>query len=134
MWKFGKSSLERLATCEPDLQKLAHKALEYSPYDFGILCGIRSPEAQKERLREGKSQTLKSRHLANERGLSEALDFGVYVGGEYINGDTSDEIGIYRKVNQAFFRAAIELGIQIEAGALWRSFVDAGHIQLLEQS
>jgi len=133
MWKFGQGSLDKLATVEPALQKVAHKALEYSPYDFGILCGIRTPQEQKERLASGASQTLKSRHLANSRGLSEALDFGVYIQGKYINGDTAEEVGYYRIVNQAFWGAAIELGIQIEAGALWRTFVDAGHIQLLDK-
>lgn len=130
-WEFGAASLQKLATVEPALQKVAIKALEYSPVDFGILCGVRTPEEQAERVAAGASQTQKSRHLKNENGFSEALDFGVYIYGKYVNGDSPEEIGYYRQVNQAFIRAAIELGVQIECGALWRTFVDAGHVQLL---
>lgn len=129
-WQFGQSSLDKLETVEEDLQKVCFLALQYSPVDFGILCGIRTPAEQATRVAEGASQTQNSRHLANKNGLSEAIDFGVYVDGKYVNGDTPGEIGYYRQVNQAFIRAAIELGVQIECGALWRTFVDAGHVQL----
>ena len=132
MNKFGKSSEIKLATVEPVLVRVCRRALEISPYDFGILCGVRDIKEQEKRLAEGNSTTLKSRHLANKNSLSEAIDFGVYVDGKYINGDPQEEIGYYRKVNQAFFTAAIELGVKIEAGDLWRTFVDAGHIQLSE--
>ena len=130
VWLFGKSSLERLDTVEDSLQSVCHLALQYSPVDFAILCGIRTPEEQEKRLAEGATQTKNSRHFANLNGKSEAIDFGVYINGSYVNGDTADEIGYYRLVNQAFVRAAIELGIQIECGCLWRTFVDAGHVQL----
>jgi len=36
----------------------------------------------------------------------------------------------FRKAIQAVFTAAIELGVQVEAGALWRDFLDSPHIQL----
>jgi hypothetical protein len=124
-FKFSKNSLERLETCEEDLQRLAHKALEYTPYDFGIAEGVRTKERQMELYKSGDTTTMSSRHFANARGKSEALDIAVYVNGKY-----SKDIGHYRKVAQAFFRAAIELGIQIEWGGLWRTFVDGPHYQL----
>ena len=36
----------------------------------------------------------------------------------------------FRKLIQSVFTAAIELGVQLEAGALWRDFLDSPHIQL----
>ncbi len=118
--KFSKRSLERLSEVHPDLQKVVHKALELSPYDFGITEGKRTIERQKELYDSGKSQTMNSRHLDGD-----AIDIAVY-----IESGLTWEIGYYRKVAQAFFAAAIELGIQIEWGGLWRTFVDGPHFQL----
>jgi peptidoglycan L-alanyl-D-glutamate endopeptidase CwlK len=125
MYSLGQTSLERLSTCEDDLIKVAKLAIQLSPHDFGISQGIRTPEEQKELYKRGLSKTLLSRHLANAAGKSEALDFTVYVGGK-----PTWEVGYYRDVAQAFFTAAITLGVQIEAGVLWKDFVDGPHIQL----
>lgn len=124
-WSFGQTSRKYLYTCEPKLQEVARRALELSPYDFGITCGVRTMAEQKAAVAAGASTTLHSRHLANENGLSEALDFAVYVGGKL-----TWEERYYRKVVQAFFSAAIELGVQIESGILWETFIDGPHIQL----
>lgn len=126
--RFSQRSLSRLSTCDERLERVACLALKYSPYDFGITEGVRTIERQKELVSQGKSKTMNSRHLPNDNGDSEALDFAVYV-----NGSITWDIGYYRKVAQAFFRAAIELGIQIEWGGLWRTFVDGPHIQLLKE-
>lgn len=124
-YSFGETSRKHLYTCEPRLQRVATRALQLSPYDFGITCGVRTPEQQREAVKAGASTTLLSRHLANENGLSEALDFAVYVGGKL-----TWEEKYYRKVVQAFFTAAIEQGTQIESGILWENFIDGPHIQL----
>ncbi len=126
MFKFGKSSERRLDELEPELVAVARRALQLSPFDFGVACGLRSLEDQKIALKQGRTTTLKSRHLANENGLSEALDIAVYIKGKYEANDT----GVYRKVCQAFVTAAIELGVHIELGCLWHTFIDSPHIQL----
>lgn len=124
-YQFSKSSLERLATCSHELQSVMKLALERSPYDFGVTEGIRSESRQVQLVKEGKSTTMNSRHLANEFGLSEACDIVIY-----INGNVSWNIKHYRKVAQAVFYAAIELDVQIEWGGLWESFIDGPHFQL----
>ena len=135
-YKYGKRSLELLLPVEPDLAEVCYLALTLSPYDFGIICGARTKEEQAERLTEGVTQTLRSKHFIQADGHAHAIDFGVYVDGQYINGDTAAEIGYYRKVVQAFFTAALIISankgrpVAIETGALWRTFVDAGHIQI----
>lgn len=108
-----------------DLERVAVLALKYSKYDFGITCSLRTIEEQEQLVKDGKSQTMKSRHLPNEQGVSEAIDFAVY-----LNGSITWSIRYYRVVAQAFFRAAIELGVDIEWGGLWETFVDGPHVQL----
>lgn len=127
--QFSKSSLKKLALCHDDLVRVAHLALIYSPYDFGIGETLRTTKRQAHLVATGKSLTMDSMHLANEDGVSEALDIKVYV-----KGKLTWDIGYYRKVAQAFFRAAIELNIQIEWGGLWRTLVDGPHYQLRKEA
>lgn len=126
-WKLSSRSKKRLEGVHPDLVKVINRALEISPYDFGITEGVRDEDTQKKYVEEGKSKTMKSNHLIQKDGYSHAFDFAVYLGSSI-----TWEIGYYRKVVQAIFTAAIELGIQIESGALWKSFVDGPHIELGE--
>lgn len=124
--RFGKKSQAIMLELEEGLQRLLPLALKYSPYDFGLTEGLRTLERQKELLAKGKSKTLKSRHLPNENELSEAVDIIIYDE----NGKPTYQQGYYRKVAQAFYRAAIELNIQIEWGGFWKSFFDGPHYQL----
>ena len=124
-WKLSERSKRKLEGVHPDLVKLVYRALELSPYDFGITEGVRLLETQKQYVKEGKSQTLDSLHLVQEDGYSHAIDFAVYLGNKL-----TWEHGYYRKVIQAFVTAAIELGVQVEFGGLWRTFVDSPHVQL----
>lgn len=123
--RFSQRSKDKLATCDEALERVATLALKYSPYDFGVTEGARTIERQRELFDSGKSKTMNSRHLENDKGDSEALDIAVY-----INGKITWEIKYYRKVAQAFFQAAIDLGVQIEWGGLWENFVDGPHFQL----
>lgn len=123
--KFGKRSLECLAEMEPKLAEVFKLALKYSKYDFGITQALRTLEEQEENVKSGNSKTMKSRHLPNEKGLSEAGDILIYV-----NGKGTYKANYYRKVAAAFFRAAIELGTPIEWGGHWESIFDGPHYQL----
>lgn len=125
MFKFSNSSLEKLSQCDDDLQRVMKLAITRSPYDFGISEGLRSIETQRKYVDEGKSTTMNSRHLPNSNGESEACDIKVYV-----NGKISWDMKHFRKVAQAVFSAAIELGVQVEWGGLWESFIDGPHFQL----
>lgn len=125
MFKFGNKSIELLADTEDRLVQVTHRALEISPYDFGITETLRSLERQEQLVLEGKSWTMKSRHLANENGKSEAIDILVYV-----DGKPTWQAKYFRKVIQAFITAATELNVQLEFGGLWESVEDWPHIQL----
>jgi peptidoglycan L-alanyl-D-glutamate endopeptidase CwlK len=102
------------------------RALELAPYDFGISQGVRTIEQQEGEVAAGNSTTMNSLHLVQSDGFSHAVDIAVYVPGLGLTWEHK----YFRKVLQAIFTAAIELGVQIEAGALWRDFVDSPHIQL----
>lgn len=54
MNKFSKQSLDRLKTCEPELQELFHHVLQV--HDCTILEGHRTEETQDEYFRTGKSK------------------------------------------------------------------------------
>lgn len=118
--KFSERSKAKLQGVDPRLIKVAEIALQRSPFDFGITEGLRTLEQQKKYLDEGKSKTLKSKHLEGR-----AIDFVVY-----INGRVNWDLENYEKVAQVFLEVGKELGIQLEAGAFWKSFKDGPHIQL----
>ena len=123
--KFGKRSLENLAQMEEPLQKVFIRALELSKYDFGITDALRTHSEQEANVKKGDSKTMRSRHLPNVRGLSEAGDILIYK-----NGKPTYEPKLYRKVAASFFKAAFELNVPIEWGGHWESIFDGPHFQL----
>lgn len=129
MYKFSKRSLDKLETCEEDLQKVLHKAIEW--VDFSIIEGRRTKSRQRELVRQGYSTTMKSRHLPNENGLSEAVDIIPYP--VVVDGVSCwDEKG-HKRFNQLYgyiMAAAKEVGVELEWGGNWKSFFDAPHYQL----
>ncbi len=128
MYKLSQRSKDNLKGVHPDLIRVVERAIQITPYDFGINeTSVRTEYRQKILVATGKSQSMNSRHIPenNECNLSCAIDINVY----NKDGLTWD-IGYYRRVAQAFVTAAIELGIQVELGILWKSFIDGVHIQL----
>lgn len=122
----GKTSLSRLEGVHPDLVRVVKRAIEITPIDFGVTEGLRTVEKQKQYVGEGKSTTMKSRHLPQDDGYSHAID--LYC--RDTMGKVTWEHKWFRLVVQAMFTAAIELGVQIRAGGLWRTFLDSPHFEL----
>ena len=128
MYKLSQRSINNMKGVHPDLIRVVERAIQITPYDFGINeTSVRTEYRQKILVATGKSQSMNSRHVPenNECGLSCAIDINVY----NKDGLTWD-IAYYRRVGQAFVTAAIELNIQIELGILWKSFIDGVHIAL----
>lgn len=123
--RFSKNSLKKLEKLHPDLRRVVKLALKYSKHDFGVSETLRTVEKQAELVEAGKSQTMKSRHLPNDEDYSEAVDlYG------YVNGGISYQNKHMRKIAGAMFKAAFELGVPIEWGGHWESFLDMPHFQL----
>lgn len=124
-WVLSARSLARLSGVHSDLQAVAKRALELSPFDFGITSGKRTKEEQNALFKKGASQldgySKKSRHQTGH-----ALDFVVYDE----NGKVTWGFSYYEQVSWAFKQAARELGVAIVWGGDWRSFKDGPHIEL----
>jgi len=119
-YAFGSRSLSRLKGVHPDLVKVAHLALSYSPNDFLITEGLRTRARQKELFEAKASKTLNSRHITGH-----AIDFAVLIGGK-VRWDWP----LYGPVADAFKRASKELNIPIIWGGDWKSLRDGPHIEL----
>ena len=122
----GKESQRNLAGVHPDLVKVIGRAIKITKIDFGVTEGKRKIAQQKRLFQIGETTTLSSLHLTQPDGFSHAVD--LYTRNS--KGRVTWEHKYFRWVIQAVFTAAIELGVQIEAGGLWRDFLDSPHIQL----
>ena len=56
-------SLTNLRGVHPDLVRLIEAAIKNTPIDFVVTEGLRSPARQRELIKAGASQTMRSRHL-----------------------------------------------------------------------
>lgn len=120
MFNFSQRSLERLEGVHPDLQDVAHLALELSTVDFGVSEGLRSLKTQRLFFKKGVSQTMNSRHLTGH-----AIDVYAYVGKQ-----ARWEWPLYEEINKAFMKAGELLDIEVEWGGSWTTFKDGPHFQL----
>ena len=75
MPKFGKTSTERLKTCEKDLQLLFKEVVR--GFDCTIVCGHRGEEAQNEAYKRGNSK-VKYPHGRHNANPSRAVDVVPY--------------------------------------------------------
>jgi len=121
MYKLSPTSLSKLKGVHTDLVLVVTRAIQISQYDFGVLEGLRSEERQRKLYKQGKSQTMKSKHLV---GL--AVDLVAYDN----KGNVTWDMDYYRKINLAMQQAAKELGVSITWGGDWIAFKDGPHFQL----
>ena len=87
---------DKLKMVEPDLvawltafEKDNNYELTSKGIDIVVTEGIRDLATQKKYLAEGKSKTLKSKHLANAHGLSQAIDLAFSINGKINWNDTT---------------------------------------------
>lgn len=119
-FKLSQKSEGRLVGVHDDLIKVVRRAIEISTVDFAVLEGLRTVERQRQLVKAGASQTMKSRHITGH-----AVDLGAIVGGQ-VRWDWA----LYYKIAAAMKQAAKELKIDIEWGGDWKKFKDGPHFQL----
>ena len=129
MFYLGRTSLTSLKDVHPDLIRVVARAIEITPIDFGVTEGLRTIETQERYMTNGKTTTMKSKHLDQGDGYSRAVD--LYCRDN--NGKITWEHKWFRLVIQAMFTAAIEQQVYIKAGGLWRTFLDSPHFELSER-
>lgn len=111
----------RLASCHPDLQRLAERAIELT--DFAILCGHRGQDEQHVAFLAGTSKLdwPDSRHNSAP---SEAMDLAPYP----IDWTDTGRFHVMAEIIKAVAR---EMDIAIEwGGECFHGFVDMPHFQL----
>jgi len=138
---FGSGSMAKLNTCHPDMQLVAIKALELSPYDFTIIHGWRGEEVQNALFDSGASRKRwpDSRHNAYRMNdpkspASDAIDFGPWINGKVPWDDTH----IFAAIAGCFLAAASDLGVELRWGGDWdgdgstkdQTLMDWGHVEL----
>ena len=108
-FKLSKRSLSRLEGVNPKLVTVVTTAITMSKIDFGVICGLRTIEEQRELVAKGASQTMKSKHIDGD-----AVDLMAYIGSR-----GSWEMNLYDDIADAMKIAADEHNIQIRWGAAW---------------
>lgn len=119
-FKFSQRSLDNLDGVHPDLQAVAHKALELASIDFVVIEGLRSVSRQKKLFESGASRTMNSRHLTGH-----AIDIAAWV-----DGTVRWDWPLYDVLAVYFKKAANDLGVKIIWGGDWQSFKDGPHYEL----
>lgn len=123
MYKWGKTSKDRLATCDKKLQDLADMMLARSPFDLTITCGYRTEKEQNEAFEKGKSRAKfgQSKHNVFP---SKAIDICPYP----IIWEGTDPRWKEMALNAMW--CAGRLGIEIVWGGSFKSISDKPHFEL----
>lgn len=123
-WKWGKTSLDRLVTCDKRLQDLADMMLARSEFDLTITCGYRTKEEQEDAYQKGTSRAKfgQSKHNVFP---SKAIDIIPVK----VNWDSNDWKWAY--MCALAYDCAMELGIKIKCGFFFKSIKDCPHIEII---
>ncbi|MGA1773153.1 MAG: M15 family metallopeptidase [Flavobacteriaceae bacterium] len=109
MFKLSLRSKSRLRGVDPQLVAVVKRAIQITKVDFGVIEGLRTLETQRKYVAQGKSKTMKSKHLTGK-----AVDLVAYV-----NGKVSWELNLYDDIADAMAQAGRELGVPLRWGAAW---------------
>lgn len=130
-YRLSKRSLARLGQVHPLLSAVPVLAITLTDVDFGISEGLRTKTRQAELMQLGATKTMNSLHLRQPSGFAHAFDAIAY-----IKGRITWEPEAYIPIGEAMKRAAAELNVDLEWGALvkyggdWSTFNDMPHFQL----
>ena len=124
-YRFGQTSLKRMDGVHPLLRECAERALSYGVLDLTVppLGGLRTLDDQRKLVAKGASQTLNSLHRKQRSGYGHAVDLVPYP----VDWNNIERFAV---ASSLMFRAAMEVGAQIESGGHWKSFKDWPHYQL----
>lgn len=120
--------LARLQGVHPDLVKVV--TLARSRASFIVLEGLRTPERQAQLLAEGKSRTLRSRHLTGH-----AVDLAPWKDADADRVVDAGEIDwndwqAFRDLSKVMLTAAVECGVDMVWGGNWPTLKDGPHYEL----
>jgi peptidoglycan L-alanyl-D-glutamate endopeptidase CwlK len=104
MYVFGKKSQRRLVGVNPILAYVVSMAITRTSQDFTVFEGVRTIDRQRKLYSDGKSKTLRSKHLTGN-----AVDLVVYKNGK-ITWDNSH--GEFFEINKAVKSVVKELQLE----------------------
>ena len=119
--QFSQRSLNNLKGVDSRLVVVASLALNQSPFDFIVTEGLRTKARQVQLKKQGKTRTLRSRHLTGH-----SIDIAVLTRAKKVTW----EFAYYQQVADKFKEIAAAHGIPIEWGGDWKSFKDGVHFQI----
>jgi len=108
-FQLSSRSLSKLEGVNENLVEVVKDAISLTKVDFGVTYGLRTLEEQKRLVAEGRSQTMKSKHLEGR-----AVDLVAYFGS-----DISWELNVYDDICDAMAEAARNQGVAVKWGAAW---------------
>ena len=108
-YKLSERSMSKLQGVDPRMQDVVKDAITLTKVDFGVICGMRTEDEQRELVAKGASKTMKSKHLD---GL--AVDLMAYIGSR-----ASWELNLYDDIADAMAESARNNNVKIRWGAAW---------------
>ena len=108
-YKLSERSMSKLQGVDPRMQDVVMEAITLTKVDFGVICGMRTEDEQRELVAKGASKTMKSKHLD---GL--AVDLMAYIGSR-----ASWELNLYDDIADAMAESARNNNVKIRWGAAW---------------
>lgn len=136
MPQFGKSSLQKLATLDPRLQKVLNKAIQNGP-DMTIIYGHRTKEEQDKEFNSGNSklQWPNSKHNSSP---SLAVDIAQW--DSKLNGINWEDLKSFHVLAGYILGIGAEMGIKLRWGGDWnrnfsytdQTFHDLPHIEVVD--
>jgi len=108
-YKLSERSMSKLQGVDPRMQDVVKEAITLTKVDFGVICGMRTEDEQRELVAKGASKTMKSKHLD---GL--AVDLMAYIGSR-----ASWELNLYDDIADAMAESARNNNVKIRWGAAW---------------
>ena len=124
-WHLSARSEARMVGVHSDLKAVVRRAIELSPFDFGITSGKRTAKQQNALFKKCASQ-LDGYSKISRHQTGHAVDFVVYDE----DGKVTWGFSYYEQVSWAFKQAARELGVSIVWGGDWTSLKDGPHVEL----
>lgn len=113
---FGTRSTSNLRMAEPHLMACCKAAIAISTVDFGVpeKCWRTLAEEQ-QKVAQGLSHTLKSKHIIQADGYSHAVDLVPFIDGAFTWGVTQ----AFYEIAEAMRAASVQTGTPLVWGGVW---------------
>ena len=118
--ELSKTSMERLEGVDERLKAIVIECAVRCKFPFNVSEGLRTVEKQREYVGQGKSRTMKSKHL-----IGKAVDlYPLTMNRKQVDWSRFDDLA------ELMFQVASEQGVAIVWGGNWKSFVDKSHFEM----